>query len=178
MINTGRSKMLDSGFFENEIWGALHKAWKGYVIAKNKKEYDKMVRYARIIQENQHDLGLGVSSFPDIGMSASKFYFLHGYQISKNNSTSKSDNRNNYNNSHKTAANNNTNTENGEHLADDGQIDKEDKLTDDNTQEEYFKDDYNKDDRFDYQNEDRLTRDDADNEYFKDDYDKDDRFSS
>ena len=50
MINTDRSKMLDSGFFENQVWGALHKAWKGYVIAKNKDEYEKMVHYARIIR--------------------------------------------------------------------------------------------------------------------------------
>jgi hypothetical protein len=41
MTNTDRSKMLDSGFFENEIWGALHKAWRGYVIAKNKGEDEK-----------------------------------------------------------------------------------------------------------------------------------------
>jgi hypothetical protein len=33
--------MLDSGFFENQVWGALHKAWKGYIIAKTKDEYDK-----------------------------------------------------------------------------------------------------------------------------------------
>ena len=42
--------MLNSGFFENEVWGALHKAWKGYVIAKNKDKYDNMLSYADIIQ--------------------------------------------------------------------------------------------------------------------------------
>ncbi len=42
MISTDRSKKLNSGFCENEVWGALHKAWKGYVIAKNKDEYEKM----------------------------------------------------------------------------------------------------------------------------------------
>ena len=73
MVNTDRSKMLDSGFFENQVWGALHKAWKGYVIAKNKDEDDKMERYARIIQESQHDLGLPISSFPNIGRSAASF---------------------------------------------------------------------------------------------------------
>jgi hypothetical protein len=41
--------------------------------AKNKDEYDKMERYARIIQESQHDLGLEVSSFDNIGMSATSF---------------------------------------------------------------------------------------------------------
>jgi hypothetical protein len=55
------------------VWGALHKVWKGYVIAKNKDEYDNMERYARIIQESQHDLGLEVSSFDNIGMSAASF---------------------------------------------------------------------------------------------------------
>jgi len=63
MINIDRSKMLDSGFFENQVWGALHKAWKGYVIAKNKDEHDKMERYADIIQECQDDLGLQVVHF-------------------------------------------------------------------------------------------------------------------
>jgi hypothetical protein len=65
--------MLDSSFFENQVWSALHKAWKGYVIAKNKDEHDKMERYARIIQESQYDLGLEVSSFDNIGMPASSF---------------------------------------------------------------------------------------------------------
>jgi hypothetical protein len=67
--------MLDSGFYENVVWGALHKAWKGYVIAKNKGEDDKMKLYARRIQELQHDLGLEVSSFPNIGMSATSFFW-------------------------------------------------------------------------------------------------------
>src|SRR5918912_1535552 len=73
MVNTGRSKMLNSGFFENQVWGALHKAWKGYTIAKNKDEYGKMEHYARIIQENQYELGLEVDSFDNIGMSAASF---------------------------------------------------------------------------------------------------------
>jgi hypothetical protein len=48
MILTGRSKMLESGFFENQVWGVLRKAWKGYMIAKNKDEYDKMARIIRV----------------------------------------------------------------------------------------------------------------------------------
>src|ERR687885_419298 len=73
MILTRRSKILDSGFFDNQVWGTLHKAWKGYVIAKNKDEYDNMEHYARIIQESQHDLGLPISSFDNIGRSAASF---------------------------------------------------------------------------------------------------------
>jgi hypothetical protein len=32
MFNTDGSKMLDSGFYENQVWGALHKAWERYII--------------------------------------------------------------------------------------------------------------------------------------------------
>ena len=38
--------MINIGIFlENQAWGGLYKAWKGYVIAKNKDEYDHMDRY-------------------------------------------------------------------------------------------------------------------------------------
>jgi hypothetical protein len=33
--------ILNSGWYDTQTWGALHKAWLGYVIAKNKSEYDK-----------------------------------------------------------------------------------------------------------------------------------------
>ena len=94
MIRTYRSKILDSGNYDNQVWGSLHKAWKGYVIAKNKDEYDKMVHYARVIQENQHDLGLEVSSFDNIGKSALGFYSLRAAQIAEENKT---DNEYNHN---------------------------------------------------------------------------------
>jgi len=51
-----------SFFFENQVWGAL--------LNLCKDQYDKMELYARRIQECQHDLGLEVSSFDNIGMSA------------------------------------------------------------------------------------------------------------
>jgi hypothetical protein len=85
MILTGRSKVLDSGYFDNLVWGALIKAWKGYKIAKNKDEYEKMIRYARIIQESQHDLGLEVDSFDNIGMSAASFLWEVVQQKEDNN---------------------------------------------------------------------------------------------
>ncbi|MFL6349161.1 MAG: hypothetical protein ACJ72X_12800 [Nitrososphaeraceae archaeon] len=74
--------------------GALHKAWKGYVIAKNKDEYEKMEHNARIIQESQYYLGLEVSSFPNIGKSALAFYSLRAAQIAEENKT---DNEYNHN---------------------------------------------------------------------------------
>jgi hypothetical protein len=68
-INTDRSRMLNSGYFENETWGALHKCWKGYVIAKNNFEQKKIVMYATRIQKLQRELGLPISSFPGLDMS-------------------------------------------------------------------------------------------------------------
>jgi hypothetical protein len=74
MARTNRSKLLDSFYYDSQTWGALHKAWKGYVIAKHKQEHDKREYYASVIQKLQNELGLSVSSFHDIGMSALKFY--------------------------------------------------------------------------------------------------------
>jgi hypothetical protein len=73
MIKTDRSKKLESFFLDNQAWGALHKCWKGYTIAINKGEDEKMELYAHRIQELQHDLGLPISSFPNIEMSATRF---------------------------------------------------------------------------------------------------------
>ena len=59
-----------------ETWGALHKAWKRYVIAKNKDEYDKMKHYAHI-----KELQLRISSFHDIGMSALSIFSFRASRI-------------------------------------------------------------------------------------------------
>ncbi len=130
IIDTGRSKVLDSGFFENRVWGALHKAWKGYVIAKNKDEYDKMERYARIIQECQYDLRLPVSSFREIGKSALAFYSLRAAQTAENNKSN--------NNNHEQELKE-------ENYLGDSQFERE-RFTD--TYSEDFEDDENKADRF------------------------------
>ncbi|MFL6349768.1 MAG: hypothetical protein ACJ72X_15940, partial [Nitrososphaeraceae archaeon] len=133
IIDTDRSKMLDSGLFENQVWGALHKAWKGYVIAKNKDEFDKMLHYADIIQECQDDLGLQVSSFPDIGKSALAFYSLRAAQIAE-------ENKSNCNNQEQQVA------EEENYLSDHHY--EQERFTDDNAYSEYFQDDENKVDRF------------------------------
>jgi len=71
--------------FDNRTLGALSQAWKGYIVAKNNYEYDKIEYYVSIIQKLQNELGLTVTSFPDIGMSA-KFYFSrYSEYISENN---------------------------------------------------------------------------------------------
>jgi hypothetical protein len=53
-----------------------------------------MLHYADIIQECQEDLGLRVSSFPDIGRSTLAFYSLRAAQIVQ---TNKSNNEYNHN---------------------------------------------------------------------------------
>ena len=123
-------RMLESGSFKNKVWGAIHKAWKGYTIAKNKSEYDNMDKYARIIQECQHGLGLEVSSFDDIGMSADDFLS----EIAR-----KEDN-NNYTNQVEQEVSD-------EQYSDDYHY-QQDRLTDDNAYSEYFRDDFNAGDRF------------------------------
>jgi hypothetical protein len=70
MVSTGRSEMLDSGFYENQVWGLSTKPGKDMRLPKNKREDDKMEHYARIVQELQHDLGPSISPFDDIGMPA------------------------------------------------------------------------------------------------------------
>lgn len=57
------SKMLPSGYYENQVWGALHKAWVGYNIAISKWEFENQIKYAKIILKLQRDLGLELSDF-------------------------------------------------------------------------------------------------------------------
>jgi hypothetical protein len=59
-------RVLDSLYTENKTWGALHKAWKGYIIGKNLCQTERARYYARVIQKLQYELGLPVSSFPDL----------------------------------------------------------------------------------------------------------------
>jgi len=57
-------RYLKSGHYENQVWGALHKAWLGYTIACNKwEEVDKKIEYAKRIRNLQRELGLELSEF-------------------------------------------------------------------------------------------------------------------
>ena len=72
--------LLESGWYDTQTWSALHKAWVGYVIAKNKDEYDKQIKYASIIQKLQKELGIEVSSFPHLDMMAYSLEDLKGQE--------------------------------------------------------------------------------------------------
>jgi hypothetical protein len=55
--------MLPSGYYENQVWGALHKAWVGYHKAISKWEFDNQIKYAKIVRKLQRNLGLELSDF-------------------------------------------------------------------------------------------------------------------
>ena len=46
-------RILPSGYFESQTWGALHKCWVGFVIAKEKMELDNIDLYAKPIQNRE-----------------------------------------------------------------------------------------------------------------------------
>lgn len=54
--------------FESQTWGALHKCWVGFVIAKEKMEGDKIDLYAKRIQNLERELGIEVTDFSDWGI--------------------------------------------------------------------------------------------------------------
>ncbi len=47
-------------------WGALRRAWVGYVIAKSQDDLEKMRKYAIVIQKFQRRLNIAISDFLDI----------------------------------------------------------------------------------------------------------------
>jgi hypothetical protein len=57
------SRMLPSGYYENQAWGALHKAWVGYCIAISKWQFGSKIKYAKRIRKLQGDLGLELTDF-------------------------------------------------------------------------------------------------------------------
>jgi hypothetical protein len=54
---------LPSLYYENQTYGALNKCWLGFVIAKEKGEYDKLEMYARRIQKLERQLGRPITDF-------------------------------------------------------------------------------------------------------------------
>jgi hypothetical protein len=64
----GKSRILDSLYPENQTWGALHKAWKGLIVGKKLCQTQRARYYAKVIQKLQNELGLPISSFPDLNV--------------------------------------------------------------------------------------------------------------
>jgi hypothetical protein len=49
-------------------WGALDRAWVGYVIAKSEDDYEKMRKYAIVIRKFERRLNIAINDFPEIGI--------------------------------------------------------------------------------------------------------------
>jgi hypothetical protein len=65
--------MLTSGYYENQVWEALHKAWVGYNIAISKWELDNQIKYAKIICKLPRDFGLELSNFKILTLKIENF---------------------------------------------------------------------------------------------------------
>jgi phage head maturation protease len=60
--------LLPSGYYVSQTYGALHKCWLGFVIAKEKEEWDKLDLYAIRIQKLEKELDLEITDFSDWGI--------------------------------------------------------------------------------------------------------------
>src|SRR5918995_3053560 len=49
-------------------WGALDRAWVGYIIAKSQDDYEKMRKYAIVIRKFERRLNIAINDFPEIGV--------------------------------------------------------------------------------------------------------------
>ena len=58
--------LLPSGYYNTQGYACLKRCWIGFRISKAKGNHEKMVWYAKGIQRVQRELGLVVSSFPDL----------------------------------------------------------------------------------------------------------------
>jgi hypothetical protein len=56
-------RRLPSGYFESQTWGALHKCWIGFIIAKEKWEWNKIEIFSKRIQHLEKDLGIEITDF-------------------------------------------------------------------------------------------------------------------
>jgi hypothetical protein len=61
-------EILPSLYYSNQTYGALNKCWLGFVIAKERGEYDKLERYARRIQKLERQLGRETTDFSNWGI--------------------------------------------------------------------------------------------------------------
>ena len=61
--------ILPSLYYTNQTYGALNKCWLGFVIAKDKEEWDKLDMYARRIQKYERQLGREVTDFSNWGLN-------------------------------------------------------------------------------------------------------------
>lgn len=60
--------MLENGYYSNQTWGALTKAWRGFYAARRLRITFDMINYAKIIQKLEKELGVEIKDFPTLGL--------------------------------------------------------------------------------------------------------------
>jgi 1-acyl-sn-glycerol-3-phosphate acyltransferase len=61
--------ILPSLYYTNQTYGALNKCWVGFVIAKEKGEWDMLEMYAKRIQKLERHLGREITDFSNWGIN-------------------------------------------------------------------------------------------------------------
>ena len=59
---------LPCGFTIRQSWVGLKRAWKGYKIAKDQDDIERMYIYAKAIQKIESQLGIAINTFPHLGL--------------------------------------------------------------------------------------------------------------
>jgi len=72
-----RGRLLDSGFYEDQTYGGLIKAWLAYTISCKHDDWDRRKYYAAVIQRLEGELGLKKYDFPEIKDIATDFLDEH-----------------------------------------------------------------------------------------------------
>jgi hypothetical protein len=72
-----RGKLLDSGFYEDQTYGALQKAWLAYTISCKHDDWDRRKYYAAVIQKLEGELGLKKYNFEEIRDMTTDFLEEH-----------------------------------------------------------------------------------------------------
>lgn len=73
-----RGKMLESGFYSDQVWGGLKKGWIAYVISCKHDDWDRRLYYAAVINKLEKDLGIKQYEFEEIQELAAEFLDEHG----------------------------------------------------------------------------------------------------
>lgn len=78
-VRTGRlkGKMLDSGYYSDQVWGGLKKGWLAYIISCKKDDYEKRKYYAAVINKLEKDLEIKQYDFEEMQEVAAEFLENH-----------------------------------------------------------------------------------------------------
>ena len=66
-------RVCDYGFTKAQGWGGLYRAWQGFIINREKDDYEKMHVYAQSIQNIEKDMKIDIAKFPDLQMYALEY---------------------------------------------------------------------------------------------------------